>query len=420
MSSRGILQSGDTGDDRAPIRYIMVVNDDLNAANETKAVLEQAGFEVKSFRDGGQVHGAMTMDRPDLVLLKLILPGESGFEICERLKRNNPYLPILIYTEVELGASQNLAARLGADGYLIKPCEPKTLIDMIHQVADAVWERQLEAKKGEEQGEIRFLCKCGQKLREKLKNRGKLVTCPKCQALVQCPERSSHEMIVKQADAVQADTVNDPMKFLSIKCQNCGTHYKLFADVLEKSRLCPKCHHRQIGALSIVGAPMSRAALATSLRVLRILAGKLKGKKLMLPDREITLGSDHRCELRQCGEGISPRHCLLKPTSSGIEVTDLDSETGVFIDDERISGEGLLEPGGLLRVGSMLFRLVGQNRDVDSTEFFDPKKAKAEEAAAAKGVKLFMSEKATDEEAADVIQAHWDIIRKRSTMKNDE
>ena len=189
MSSRGILQSGDTGDDHAPVRYIMVVNDDSVAANETKTVLEQAGFEVKIFTDGGQVHGAMTMERPDLVLLKLILPGESGFEICERLKKQDRSQPVLIYTEVELEASQNLASRLGADGYLIKPCEPKTLIDTIHEVADAVWERQLEEKKGAEKGEIRFRCKCGQKLREKLRNRGKLVTCPTCQALVQCPER---------------------------------------------------------------------------------------------------------------------------------------------------------------------------------------------------------------------------------------
>ena len=48
--------------------------------------MEQAGFDARVFKDGGQVHGSLSMDRPDVVLLKLILPGESGFEICERLK----------------------------------------------------------------------------------------------------------------------------------------------------------------------------------------------------------------------------------------------------------------------------------------------------------------------------------------------
>ena len=164
---------------------------------------------------------------------------------------------------------------------------------------------------------------------------------------------------------------------------------------------------------------MSRAALASSLRVLRILSGTLKGKKLMLPDRQITLGSDRACELKQYEEGIAPRHCTLKPTALGILVRDLGTETGTFIDDEPIEGEALLEPGGLLRVGEMMFRLVGQNRDVDSTAFYNPKTAKAEQKAAEKGVRLFMSNKSTAEEAADVIQAHWDIVRKRGAIENE-
>jgi len=210
------------------------------------------------------------------------------------------------------------------------------------------------------------------------------------------------------------------MRFLSVKCQNCGTFYRLFSADLEKARICPKCRTRQIGALSIIGAPLSRAALASSLRVLRILSGKLKGKKLMLPDREITLGSDRSCELKQYGEGIAPQHCTLRPSALGIVVNDLGSESGTFIDDEQVTGDALLGPGGLLRVGSMKFRLVGQDRDVNATNFFDPKKAKAEQRAADKGVALFLSDRPTAEEAANVIQAHWDILRKRTSLQLGE
>ena len=99
-------------------------------------------------------------------------------------------------------------------------------------------------------------------------------------------------------------------------------------------------------------------------------------------------------------------------------VKDLGSEIGTMIDNERIAGEVLLEPGGLLKVGSMLFRLVGQNRDVNSTSFYNPKQAKAQEKADRKGVALFLSDKPTTHEAADVIQAHWDIVRKKSAMQN--
>ena len=397
----------------------MVVDDDAQSARETKVTLEKAKLEAKVVKDGGQVHGSLSMDRPDLVLLKLILPGESGFEICERLKKQDRFLPVVIYSEIELEAAQNLAAKLGADAYILKPCRPETLVATIREVADIVWDRQADEREGKEKGEIGFRCKCGHRIKEKLANRGKLVTCSQCHSMVQVPERAMHDMLVKRSDAAHATALDDPMRFLSAKCQHCGTYYKLYSNDLEKARTCPKCQKRQIGALSIIGAPLSRAALASSLRVLRILSGHLKGKKLMLPDHEITLGSARSCQLKQYGEGIAPQHCTLKPTPLGILVNDLKSETGTFIDNVRITGESLLEPGGLLKVGTMLYRLIGQNRDINSTDFYDPKQAKAQQKAAEKGVKLFLSDKPTAEEAADVIQAHWDIVRKKSTLATD-
>jgi CheY-like chemotaxis protein len=411
------LQSGDIAQQKANVRYVMLVEDDPNSAREIKSILDRAGFDTKVLKDGGQVQGAISIDRPDMVILKLILPGESGFEICERLKKQDRFLPVLIYTEISLRASQELASKLGADGYLTKPCSPELLVKTILDVADAVWERLNEEKDDTKKGEIRFRCKCGHRIKKKLKDRGKLVTCSKCQAMVQVPERSAHEMIFRAGDDAQNNQLDDPMRFLSVKCQHCGTFYKLFSNDLERARTCPRCQQRQRGALSIIGAPLSRAALASSLRVLRILSGELKGKKMMLPDCEVTLGTDRSCQLRQTGEGIAPRHCTLKPTPLGILVNDLGSETGTFIDNRPISGESLLEPGGLLRVGSAVFRLVGQNRDVRATRFFDLKTAKIEQQAAEKGVKLLMSEKSTAEEAAEVIQAHWDIVRKKLAMQ---
>lgn len=412
------LQSGDLGGQRTVVRYIMLVDDDPESARETKSVLDQSGFDTKIFKDGGQVQGGIAMDRPDLVLLKLILPGESGFEICERLKKQDRFLPVVIYSEIELEAAQNLASKLGADGYIIRPCDPEALVAAIHEVGDAVAERQVDEREGKVRGEIRFRCKCGHRMKEKLEYRGKVVTCSQCQAMVQIPERSVHQMILKISTTSNTSTLNDPMRFLSVKCQYCGTYYKLSSSDLEKARNCPKCQKRQIGALSIIGAPLSRAALASSLRVLRILTGQLKGKKLMLPDHEITLGSQRSCELKQNGEGIAPRHCTLKPTPMGILVNDLGSETGTFVDNERITGEVLLEPGGLLKVGAMLYRLVGQNRDVNSTTFYNPKQAKVQAKADRKGVALFLSDKPTAAEAADVIQAHWDIMRRKAAIQS--
>src|SRR5712691_2659204 len=147
MANR-ILEDAEIEERSAPVHYVMVVDNDPESAQQTKSILEKHGFEAKIFRDGGQVHGGVATDRPDLVLLKLILSGESGFEICERLKKIERHLPVLIYTEIELEAAQQLASKLGADGYLTKPCEPELLVQTIHEVADAVWERQAEEREG--------------------------------------------------------------------------------------------------------------------------------------------------------------------------------------------------------------------------------------------------------------------------------
>ncbi|TXT21924.1 MAG: phoP, partial [Planctomycetota bacterium] len=238
--TRGILQSGDLGEQQAVVRYIMVVDDDADSARETKSVLDQAGLDPRVFKDGGQVHGGIAMDRPDVVLLKLILPGESGFEICERLKKQDRFLPVVIYSEIELEAAQQLASKLGADGYITKPCDPETLIATIREVANLVWERQADERATKEKGEIRFRCKCGHRMREKLENRGKMVQCSQCQASVIIPERSVHQMIVKRSNSADTKAMNDPMRFLSVKCQHCGTFYKLFSADLEKARTCPR------------------------------------------------------------------------------------------------------------------------------------------------------------------------------------
>lgn len=103
-------------------------------------------------------------------------------------------------------------------------------------------------------------------------------------------------------------------------------------------------------------------------------------------------------------------------SNPAILVNDLGSEAGTYIDNQRITGEVLLERGGLLKVGSMLFRLVGQDRDINATTFYNPKQVKAQEKAERKGVKLFLSDKPTAEEAAEVFQAHWNIVRKKAAL----
>jgi len=403
-------------DTKAPLDRVLIVNDDDAETAQTRELLENKGLKVQVARDGGQAHGAIRMHVPDLVLMQVILPGESGFEICEKIKQRMDRIPVLMLTEVNLESARNLAERVGADGYLTRPYLDEDLLAIMREVVDAVWERIREEEESDstEKGVIRFQCRCGTRLSEKFNNRGKFVTCENCQDTVQVPNQTIHKFISKKSETVdESDDSLQPLKFVTVKCQSCSTFYRL-SNVEGDWRKCPRCDFVQEGSLSIVGAPMSRAALESSLRVLRILNGKSKGKKVMLPEQKITFGRATDCELRHGSKSVSEHHCTLEPTDRGILVTDLDSKHGTFIDGHPVKEESLLKPGVVLRIGELQLRLIGQDLSVD--EELNRVQAWAEKEASArkKGVRLVEAGKETAAEAAQVIQQYWNITRKRS------
>lgn len=400
------------------LNRIMVIEEDAVSVEETKKLLADNGYQVSVARDGGQAQGTIRMHPPDLILLQVILPGESGFEICEKVKENHPRIPILIYTEVSLDSAINLGERVGADGYLIKPASPEKLFDTMQQVAESVWEQSQEEDEGSsaEDGYIKFRCKCGQRFREKYENRGKYTTCETCQSRTRIPNKSFHKFIRDDSAGTDDSSTSglQPLKFVTVKCPGCQTFYKL-GNVQGDWRKCPRCEHVHTGSLSIVGAPMSRAALESSLRVLRILNGKSKGKKLMLPEREIVFGRDASCDIRHKSKSISDRHCTLEPTEAGVRVCDLGSERGTFINGERITDEGLVKAGAMLRIGDLQFRLVGEDLSVEEELQRVQKWSEHEQKARERGIRMIEAGKETAAEAAQVIQQYWNIMRMKAT-----
>lgn len=393
----------------APLERVLLVEDDVDAVAEIKSHLEPK-FHVSVVKDGGQCYGSIRMTAPDIILLQLILPGESGFEICEKVKQQHPRLPILIVTEVDLDSAENLAHRVGADGYLTRPYETDKLIEMMGSCANSVWNRLQDDSK--EKGVIRFHCRCGQRLKESFENASKFVTCTECHDKTQVPNQSMQDFVCHRA-SVSGDALElEPLRFVTVKCTGCSTFYKL-GNVKGDWRKCPHCGQMQSGSLSIVGAPMSRAALESSLRVLRVLSGKSKGKKMMLPDRVIKLGQGKQCDIRHSSKTVSEEHCQLTPTGQGILVKDLGSQFGTYIDSKRIEEEELLRPHSILQIGDLKFRLLGEDLSVEDELNRVQKWSQREATAREKGIHLVEAGKETASEAAQVIQQHWNITRRR-------
>lgn len=88
-----------------------------------------------------------------------------------------------------------------------------------------------------------------------------------------------------------------------------------------------------------------------------ILTGKHQGQRMNLPERELTAGRDEGCELRLSGTEVSRRHTKLRVVGESVYVSDLGSRNGTLVNDVLIVGETLLQPGDVLRIGSMAFQL---------------------------------------------------------------
>jgi DNA-binding response OmpR family regulator len=174
----------------AIVNRVLIVDEDADAASATKALLQGRGCDVDIAKDGGQAQSMFVMRRPDFVLLDVILPNETGYEVCERFKTTDPNVPVMFLTAVDLDDSVKLAKRVGADDYLIKPYHPDELIARIQAAADVVWQKSRGETSGATvgaDGRIHFACKCGKRLKVAEQHRGRSLTCPECGEIVTVP-----------------------------------------------------------------------------------------------------------------------------------------------------------------------------------------------------------------------------------------
>lgn len=92
-----------------------------------------------------------------------------------------------------------------------------------------------------------------------------------------------------------------------------------------------------------------------------IQSGKLRGKRLILPDSEVFLGRDEDCHVRLTSSLISRKHCALRGTPDGVWVRDLASQNGTIVNNLQITGPVLLKPGDVLQIGAIQFQVPIQH-----------------------------------------------------------
>jgi DNA-binding response OmpR family regulator len=109
---------------------ILVVDDDIALAEMIGIVLRTEGFEPLFCADGTAAVEMWREERPDLVLLDLMLPGMDGIEICTRIRAESG-VPIIMLTARTDTADVVRGLESGADDYIVKPFNPKELVARI-------------------------------------------------------------------------------------------------------------------------------------------------------------------------------------------------------------------------------------------------------------------------------------------------
>src|SRR5438105_9435549 len=111
---------------------ILVVEDDPNILLGLKEVLGSEGYEVLLCDRGNKAVEEVQKQRPDLLLLDIMLPGMSGFEICKALREARNAVPILMLTAKGQEIDKVVGLELGADDYVTKPFGIRELLARIH------------------------------------------------------------------------------------------------------------------------------------------------------------------------------------------------------------------------------------------------------------------------------------------------
>lgn len=114
----------------------MVVEDEPDIFEIMEYNLKREGYEVQGCLDGAEGIEMVRRERPDLVLLDLMLPGMSGLDICRALKTEEltRNIPIVIVTAKNTESDVVLGLGLGADDYIAKPFSPRELIARVQAV----------------------------------------------------------------------------------------------------------------------------------------------------------------------------------------------------------------------------------------------------------------------------------------------
>ena len=125
---------------------ILTIDDDPNLQTVLKKLLESKSYQAIAALDGYEGLRKVVEEKPDLIILDVIMPGKSGFEVCRELKTHEEYrsfseIPVLMLTvypddREKMHLSMREGMTMEAEDYLQKPFDPNELLDRVEELLE--------------------------------------------------------------------------------------------------------------------------------------------------------------------------------------------------------------------------------------------------------------------------------------------
>ena len=117
-------------------KKILVADDEPNIVISLEYLLKREGYTVTIARDGQEALDAITRDMPDLVLLDVMMPKKTGFEVCQEVRANGDLQGLKILMLTAKGRDTDVAKglALGADAYMTKPFSTRDLVQKVAEM----------------------------------------------------------------------------------------------------------------------------------------------------------------------------------------------------------------------------------------------------------------------------------------------
>ena len=115
---------------------IFIVDDEPDILELVSINMTKSGYRAFEFENAAALYNKLPKIKPDLIILDLMLPDESGMDICRRLKSSDEYsdIPIIILSAKSETTDKILGLEFGADDYVTKPFEPRELVARVKAV----------------------------------------------------------------------------------------------------------------------------------------------------------------------------------------------------------------------------------------------------------------------------------------------